>query len=304
MPIIQPHPPLPTKKQSRKKKAPTPKDAVRTGCLITTDELLRLRTDSIGVDKLRISAATPSLPPSFFSLFKHLRELDLRRIGLEVLPPQIIALENLQRLDLRYNNLTYLPSQIAQLPNLHRLQIEDVRDRETRLIKEVSGTAEVGDSSIQYKCACTNTADQKIPPIPTLAQLCNRIILSSIPATGVDGADEISWQDLEPIYSAGNLKESNCDIIQQLPFPSHFLPQRIPIDICSECSEICLPIHAQFDRIEVVALCKVRLRYTFCSHGCFSKVVEEWDAMRTEETNKKQLRLARFHLKELSGEEQ
>src|SRR5579859_6381187 len=164
MPIIQPHPPLPTKKQSRKKKAPTPKDAVRTGCLITTDELLRLRTDSIGVDKLRISAATPSLPPSFFSLFKHLRELDLRSIGLEVLPPQIIALENLQKLDLRYNNLTYLPSQIAQLPNLQQLQVYDVRDRKTRLLNWNNEEAEFSTISTQYECVCRDTPEhRKIP---------------------------------------------------------------------------------------------------------------------------------------------
>jgi hypothetical protein len=304
MSIIPPHPPSPPKKQSRRNKAPTSKGAVCSGNLITTDEVLRLRTDSIGVNKLRISAATPSLPPSFFSLFTHLRQLDLRRVGLEVLPPQIIALENLQRLDLRYNNLTYLPSQVAQLPNLHQLHIEDLRDRKTRLIKEDSGTTEVDDPIIQYECTCKDTADQKIPPIPTLAQLCSRIILSSIPATGVGGADEISWQDLEPVYSSGKFKENHGDIIQQLPFPSHLLPQRIPIDLCSACSEICLPIHAQFDRIQVVALCKVRLRYIFCSHGCFSKVIEEWDSMRTEETNRKQLRLARFHLKDHSGEEQ
>jgi len=299
-------PPAP-KKQSRKKRTPKTKGALPSGTLITTEELLGLRPDSSNsIDKLQIRTATPTLPLSFFNLFKNLCVLDLRRIGLEVLPPQIIGLENLQKLDVRYNNLTYLPSQIAQLPNLHHLQIDDVRDRKTKLIKQVDiEVSELNPTNTEYHCVCRNTPEHnKIRPIPTLAQLCTRLIISSIPVTSEAGTNDLCWQDLEPLYTTGKFMDQSCEkISQQLPFPSHFLPVRFPYDICSACSEIVLPVHAEVDRIQVVALSRARLRYVFCSHVCFSKVVEEWEKERMEGVARKLLRQARFDGKVNTGDE-
>ena len=309
MPVITPSPPAPSKDQSRKKRPPKrkTKSALPSGTLITTEQLLGLRPDpSNSIDKLRISTATPTLPLSFFNLFKNLCVLDLRRIGLEVLPPQIIGLENLQKLDVRYNNLTYLPSQIAQLPNLHHLQIDDVRDRKTKLIKQVDNeVSELNPTNTEYHCVCRNTpAHNKIPPMPTLAQLCTRLIIYSIPVTTEDRTNELCWQDLEPLYTTGKFMDQSCEkISQQLPFPSHFLPVRFPYDICSACSEIVLPVHAEVDRIQVVALSRVRLRYVFCSHVCFQKVVEEWEKERMEGVARKLLRQARFDGKVNAGDE-
>ena len=305
MPVIT-SPPAP-KKQSRKKRTPKTKGALPSGTLITTEQLLGLRPDpSSSIDKLRISSATPTLPLSFFTLFKNLCVLDLRRIGLEVLPPQIVGLENLQKLDVRYNNLTHLPSQIAQLPNLHHLQIDDVRDRKTKLIKQVGIEGpELSPTNTEYHCVCRNTpAHNEIPPIATLAQLCTRLIISSIPVTSEAGTNELCRQDLEPLYTTGKFMDQSCEkISQQLPFPSHFLPVRFPYDICSACSEIVLPVHAEVDRIQVVALSRARLRYVFCSHVCFQKVVEEWEKEMMEGVARKLLRQARFDGKVNAGDE-
>ena len=78
--------------------------------MITTDRLRTVQKDLKDSYSLRITVQTPTLPPSFFVLFKTLRVLDLRKAGLERLPPQIVELDNLQKLDLRYNHLSYLPS--------------------------------------------------------------------------------------------------------------------------------------------------------------------------------------------------
>lgn len=294
---------IPNRKRRSKAKSKTKRetqlhDAVPR--LITTRELRSLNEGTKDVNALRIHNATPTLPPSFFKLFRNLRNLDLRRIGLRILPPQILMLENLQKLDLRYNNLTYLPSQIAQLPNLQQLQIDDVRDRKTRMIKEVDGA--VGDVEApmaQDLCECGIRCNgQKItPPLPTLTQLCARKILSAIPDTASDDPDVLSWEDLELFYSTGIYEGNTSNINDILPFPSHLLPRYPSLDICSLCNEIVLPVHAQFERVQIVALCRVRLRFVFCSHECFCKVIEKWKAEQEEEMKRKTLREARFHIK-------
>lgn len=247
--------------------------------------------------KLRLSVSTPTLPPSFFFIFKHLRVLDLRRAGLRRLPPQIIELKGLERLDLRYNNLKYLPSQIAQLPNLHQLQIEDVRNRKTRLLKEIDASEEHEPTPDEYKgCACANHSDgQRIPPLPSLAQLCIRTILGTIPLTTSDDPEELSWENLEPFYRTGKFEDVSG---HNLPFPSHLLPSEIPVDLCAACYQIAFPIHARFDKVQVVALCSVRLRYDFCSHKCLSSLIERWEFERKIEDAKKLSRQARFHAKD------
>jgi hypothetical protein len=60
-----------------------------------------------------------------------------------------------------------------------------------------------------------------------------------------------------------------------------------------------LPAHAQFERIQVVALCRVRLRYVFCSHKCFSEVIERWELEQKEDLARKRLREKRFRIKEI-----
>ena len=270
-------------------------DATRPS-LITTKELSVIKRRMNDSNHLRLLTATPTLPPSFFSLFKNLRVLDLRHAGLQTLPSQIIGLEYLQKLDLRYNNLTYLPSQIAQLPNLHQLQIKDTRNRKDRF-RENDILADVvtmpGD---EVRCSCTVNSDgHKIPPLPTLGQLCIRTIFSTIKNTASDDPDELSWEGLESFYNTGKFKE---DASQILPFPSHLLPTHIPIEICSTCYAPVCPAHAQFDKVQVVALCRVRLRYIFCSHQCYSKVVEQWEDERIEQEKRKWLRQNRFHTKD------
>ena len=81
----------------------------------------------------------------------------------------------------------------------------------------------------------------------------------------------------------------------------HLLPTHIPFDICSACSEPVLPAHAQFERIQVVALCRVLLRYVFCSHKCLTGVVEQWEVERIKETAKKRTPENRFQVKEREG---
>jgi hypothetical protein len=265
--------------------------------LITTKELSVIKRGMNDNNHLRLLTATPTLPPSFFSLFKNLRVLDLRNARLQTLPPQIIELESLQKLDLRYNNLTYLPSQIAQLPNLHQLQIKGTRNRKDKLLKEDDILADVVIMpSDEVKCTCTVNSDgHKIPPLPTLGQLCIRTILSTLTNTASDDPEELSWEELEPFYTTSKFKENSSQI---LPFPSHLLPTHIPIDICSTCYGPVCPAHAQFDKVQVVALCRVRLRYIFCSHQCYSKVVERWEDERIEQEKRRWLRQNRFHTKD------
>jgi hypothetical protein len=290
------------RKKSTPKRWPVRKD-VDPPRMVTTEQLRALEADMKDPNVLRITIPTPALPLSFVNLFKALRVLDLRKVGLERLPPQIIELENLQKLDLRYNKLSYLPSQIAQLPNLHDLRLEDPRKRKSKPLKElevsVNPDANPSPPSASSEiCACSVRTDrQRIPPLPTLTQLCTRLMLSAIPTTVPNDPDVLSWEDLEPLYTTGKLDDKNSGTTQ-LPFPSHLLPMHISYDICSSCSEPVLPVHAQFDRIQVVALCRVLLRYVFCSHGCLSKVVAQWDRDRTEEIIRKRSREMRFHIKE------
>lgn len=262
--------------------------------LVTTKELCVIKTELNNNYSLRLPKNTPTLPPSFFNMFKNLRLLDLRKVGLRILPPQIIQLKNLQKLDLRDNNLTYLPSQIAQLPNLHQLQIENVRNRRDKLLKEVN-IATDNMVNAEGNCSCKVRSDgQEISPLPTLGQLCTQAILCAIPNIATHNTEGLSWEELEPFYSTGKFEEIPDHI---LPFPSHLLPSYIPIDICSACSEPVMPAHAQFDKLEVVALCRVRLRFVFCSHKCYSKVIQQWENERIEEEEKKLLRQHRFHTK-------
>ena len=266
--------------------------------LITTDYLSALKQASPNtIDLLRINVPTPTLPPSFFSIFKHLRVLDLRNAGLQRLPSRIIELVNLEKLDLRYNNLTYLPSQIAQLPNLHQLQIEDVRQQKSRLLKEVDIPEDPEPIPNAYQvCSCRTRGNcLRIPPLPSLTQLCTKKILTTIPTGPPDDPEELCWKDLEPFYSTGKFEDNPN---HSLPFPSHLLPDEIPVDLCAACSEIVFPIHAQFDKVHVVALCRVRLRYIFCSHGCLSNVIERWEMERKKEEAKKLSRQKRFHTKD------
>src|SRR5690606_2281852 len=50
-------------------------------------------------------------------------ELDLRNLGLTVLPPELFDIPNLVVLDLAYNNLSELPPEIIQLQNLRVLKV-------------------------------------------------------------------------------------------------------------------------------------------------------------------------------------
>lgn len=272
--------------------------------LITTPELSELISDAKASDSLRLQSLSPTLPPSFFLLFKFLRVLVLKSCGLTNLPPQIIELENLQKLDVRYNTqLTYLPSQIAQLPNLHQLQTDDIRDRRTRLLKETSELdTDVTAFSIKDSCTCKETGSQKIPPIPTLAQLCARTVLSSLPPTKANDPDTLSWEELEPLYKTGQFLDTDSDISRLLPFPSHLLPAQIPLDLCSSCSNIALPNHAEFIKFQLVALCRVRLRYVFCSHKCLAEVVTLWELEEQERKEKQRLRQQRFEVKSSTSE--
>ena len=264
--------------------------------LITTASLSAIRADMDLDDTLRITTGTPTLPPSFFTTFSHLRILDLRKVGLERLPCQIIELRNLQELDLRYNTLTYLPSQIAQMPNLHRLQLKDIRNRKNKLLQEPDIISE-DVAAVSSDCPCQiNSSGDRIPPLPTLAQFCMRTILTTITSTPSDETEDLTWEDLEPFYNSGKLAEASSSYM--LPFPSHLLPPYIPIDLCSTCLEPAFPIHAEFQNSRVVALSRVRLRYVFCSHNCFSKCLEEMEKERVDIEAKKLARQNRFHTKD------
>ena len=301
--------------------------APKQPCLITTSELRDLIDNSEACQALRLTTLTPTLPPSFFKIFQNLRVLDLRSAGLTVLSPHIIELQLLQKLDLRNNQLTYLPSQIAQLPNLRQLHVHEDRDRRTRLLKEPENLSlvarlypddtplrknaqtpptavECGPSiSSPYDiCECRRNESERLRTLPNLAQLCARVVLSSIPATKSDDSEAISWEDLEPLYKTGKLEEAIPDILASLPFPSHFLPLCIPYDICSRCSEIVLPTHAEIIRIQEVALCRVSLRYIFCSHTCVAEMLREWDVEKQQEDERRRVRQQRFEVKTTTAE--
>lgn len=266
--------------------------------LITTAELSVIRGEMEDLDdKLRLTTRTPTLPLSFFASFSRLRILDLRNVGLERLPSQIIELQNLQELDLRNNNLTYLPSQVAQIPNLCRLQMQDIRNRKNILLEQTDCVqTEGGPIEEVLVCRCERRPNgERIPPLPTLAQICIRTIIKTISSTPPEDTEELSWQDLEPFYSTGKLAETSVDI---LPFPSHLLPPYMPIDLCSTCLEPAFPAHAEFELSRVVALSRVRLRYVFCSHECASKCLNEMEKERMEIDGKKRARQKRFHIKD------
>jgi hypothetical protein len=281
--------------KSRKARPPRHRDKSVQCRLITTAELSAIRADMDNlVDTLRITIATPILPPFFFTTFSHLRVLDLRKIGLERLPSQIIELRNLQELDLRYNTLTYLPSQIAQIPNLHRLQLQDARNRKNKLLQESNIISE-DIALVCGDCPCEiNSNGDRIPPLPTLAQTCMRTILTTITSAPTNETEDLTWEDLEPFYNSGKLAEPSSNYI--LPFPSHLLPPDIPIDLCSTCLEPAFPIHAEFQTSRVVALSRVRLRYVFCSHNCLSTCLQETEKERMD-TEAKLARQKRFHIK-------
>jgi hypothetical protein len=177
--------------------------------------------------------------------------------------------------------------------------MEDVRNRRNRLLKDVEVCEDRDILEETEVCACLVRSDgESIPPLPTLTQLCTRIILSTILPTSPDDPDDLSWEDMESIYSSGKLDDNHSDPFQ-LPFPSHLLPTCIPIDICSECSEVVFPVHAQFERMQIVALSRVLLRYVFCSHRCFSKVIERWRVGRKEEAARRSAREDRFLVKDI-----
>ena len=315
-------------KNKKKKEIAGQKPRTRQCSLVTTSELLDAldANDTEGCRSFRFTGLTPTLPPSFFRLFVNIRFLSLNSVGLTVLPPQIIELQNLQTLDLRNNSLTYLPSQIAQLSNLNQLRMSNYRDGKTRLSKRYNPQQGQASCSRGPMEGCNATDADKnhwlttleaaadsgcggkvqdstiVPSIPTLSQLCARIILSSIPTTKSEDPDTLSWEDLEPLYKTGKFEETDSDILRSLPFPSHFLPTTIPIDICSLCSEIVLPIHAEMFKIQDIALCRIRLRYVFCSRKCMAEILRRWDVERHEEEERRRLRSRRFELKDSASE--
>ena len=241
--------------------------------VVNTSTLRALQNEAVDHGTLRLRVATITLPPSFFSLFISLRVLDLRNIGLRCLPGQIIELKSLERLDLRYNNLTYLPSQLAELPNLADLQLDDLRDRKTGLLKDLDKCMPVEESD--QTCSCVaNPHGPFVPPLPTLIQLCVRAVLSSIPPLAADDTGGLSWEELEPLYPFGGRLEEEA-ALSLLSF-AHLLPKTIPFDICSVCSEPVYSAHAQFHKIQTVALRRVRLRYILCSHHCYATLGDRW----------------------------
>jgi len=297
-PPLRPHEASPIPGKSRRGKQHRQGKRSFQPRLITASELAAIRAgmEDLG-GKLRLTRPTPSLPPSFFTSFNHLRILDLRNVGLERLPCQIIELRNLQELDLRNNNLTYLPSQVAQVPNLCRLQTQDIRNRKNRLLEYTDCLVEKGAPvEEELVCRCERRSNgERIPPLPTLAQICMRTVIKTITGAASEDTEELNWEDLEPFYSTGKLVEpSDC----VLPFPSHLLPPYIPVDLCSACLEPAFPIHAEFEVSRVVALSRVRLRYVFCSHACALKCVNEMEKERREIDSKKRERQKRFHTKD------
>jgi hypothetical protein len=276
-------------------KASSPENA--ESAMITTEELCVIKGEMSDNSHLILNKRTLILPPSFFVLFKNLRILDLRKAALERMPPQIMELTNLQELDVRENKFTCLPSQITRLPNLHRLQIKHVRNRQMgsdrRLLKYDKDVELISDHPCSLeKCSCLIRTDgERTPPLRTLAQLCTCILLRTIPNTISDDGEELAWRHLESYYSTGKFKDREDSI---LPFPSHLLPTFIPFDLCSHCLEPVLPIHAQFIKVQTVALTRVRLQYMFCSHKCFAKVTDVWKVEDRLAEEKRKWRHDRF----------
>ena len=298
MTVIEQAQPLPRKqKRSKKKKHNGTKQQNKDVSpskpqLITTSTLRSLQTEVDPVS-LRLKHPTFTLPPSFFTLFACLRVLDLRNIGLETLPGQIIELRNLEKLDLRYNQLTYLPSQLAELPNLATLQLDDLRDRKTRLIKDLDEHL-VTVKEADYTCCCIPTPGGGLmAPIPTLSQICIRAVLSSLPRLAAEDTGGLSWEELELHYCPG----AEMETALHGSF-AHVLPKTFPCDICAVCSEPVFPAHAQFEKIQSVALRRVRLRYVLCSHPCYSSLVEKWSTDMKEAKAKLAERESRFRIKQ------
>jgi len=263
--------------------------------LVNTSTLRALQNEAVDRGILRLTIPTITLPPSFFSLFISLRVLDLRNVGLRRLPSQIIELKSLERLDLRYNNLTYLPSQLAELPNLADLQLDDLRDRKTGLLKDLDKCMPVEESD--QTCSCiANPHGPFVPPLPTLIQLCIRAVLSSIPPLAADHTGGLSWEELEPLYPFGGRLEEET-VLSHLSF-AHVLPKTIPFDICSVCSEPVYPAHAQFHKIQRVALRRVCLQYILCSHHCYTTLADRWTHEVRDSEAKRAERELRFRVKQ------
>jgi hypothetical protein len=281
--------PLKRKQQTENKSSSKPQ-------LITTSTLRVLQTDQADPHSLRLKHPTFTLPPSFFTIFSSLRVLDLRNTGLRTLPGQIIELRNLEKLDLRYNQLTYLPSQLAELPNLAILQLDDLRDHKTRLLKEPDECLTTVKEPYPTCCCIPNSRGDFVPHIPTLSQLCTRAVLSSIPPLAANDTGGLSWEDLESHYYPGECQEETKTTLYS-SF-AHVLPQTYPFDICSVCSEPVCPAHAQFDKIQTVALRRVRLRYILCSHPCYSSLVGKWNTEMNNTKAKLAERESRFRVKQ------
>jgi hypothetical protein len=284
----------PSKPREQKgKKSYRKNDSTYNHQLIPISTLRALQNETVGSHTLRLRIPTLTFPPSFFALFISLRILDLRNVGLRHLPGQIIELKNLERLDLRYNNLTYLPSQLAELPNLGYLQLDDNRDWRTRLLRDPD--EHLAEQASAPTCSCVpNSRGHLVPRLPTLFQLCTRAAMASIPPLAADDTGGLSWEELEPLYRTGELSEEGT---VQLTF-AHVLPKTIPFDICSVCSEPVFPAHAQFDKIQIVALHRARLRYVLCSHQCYSILTERWIDEVSEAKERRAVRELRFRTKQ------
>jgi len=263
--------------------------------VVNTSTLRALQNEAVDNSTLRLRVRTITLPPSFFSLFISLRVLDLRNAGLRRLPGQIIELKNLESLDLRYNNLTYLPSQLAELTNLADLQLDDLRDRKSGLLKDMDKRMPVEEPD--QTCSCmTNPHGPFVPPLPTLIQLCIRAVLSSIPPLAAGDTGGLSWEELEPLYPCGRRLEEEA-ALSRLSF-AHVLPKTIPFDICSVCSEPVYSAHAQFHKVQTVALRRVRLRYILCSHHCYATLGDTWIQEVRHAEAKRVDRALRFRVKQ------
>jgi Leucine rich repeat len=301
MTIVEEGQPRARKQKRSKEKKPKAKqrpenESPNNPQLITTSTLRALQTEQPDHHSLRLNHPTSTLPPSFFALFPSLRVLDLRKVGLRTLPGQIIELRNLEKLDLRYNQLTYLPSQLAELPNLATLQLDDVRDRKTRLLKDLDERLMTAKEPEPTCCCIPNSGGDLVPPIPTLSQLCTRAVLSSIPPIAADDTGGLSWEELESYYYPREISVRETTTLYS-SF-AHVLPTSFHFDICSVCSQPVCPVHAQFDKIQTVALHRVRLRYVLCSHQCYSRLVGKWDIEMKDAKAKLAERESRFRIKQ------
>jgi Leucine rich repeat len=286
-----------SKEKNLKRNLQTENESSNKPQLITTSTIRALQTDQADSRTLRLKHPTSTLPPSFFTLFSSLRVLDLRNLGLRTLPGQIIELRNLEKLDLRYNQLTYLPSQLAELPDLATLQLDDLRDRKTGLLKDLDERMTTVKEEDPRCCCIPNSGGDLVPPIPTLSQLCTRAVLSSIPPLAADDTGGLSWEELESHYHAGGGPEEGETASLHGSF-AHVLPKTFPFDICSVCSQPVCPAHAQFDKIQTIALRRVRLRYILCSHQCYSSLVGKWNTEMKDAKAKLAERQSRFRIKQ------